>query len=101
MAIDVYLQLEGIAGESTDAQRKDWIECDWTSWMVTQAQSAASSSCGGHTVERCYHSGIDLRKVTDLSTPLLLQFCSMGKDMNGKYINPSQNADAFSIIESR
>lgn len=47
--------------------------------MVTQPQSATSSSSGGHTVERCYHTGVDLRKVTDLATPILLQYCSMGK----------------------
>jgi type VI secretion system secreted protein Hcp len=79
MAIDVYLQLEGIKGESADAQHKDWIECQTASWMVTQPQSASSSSSGGHTAERCFHTGIDLRKVTDLSTPILLQYCSMGK----------------------
>jgi type VI secretion system secreted protein Hcp len=79
MAIDVYLQLEGIKGESADAGHKDWIECEMASWMVTQPKSATSSSSGGHTAERCHHTGIDLRKVTDLSSPLLLQFCAMGK----------------------
>lgn len=79
MAIDAYLQLDGIKGESADFQHKDWIECERVSWMVTQPRSATSSSSGGHTAERCYHTGIDLRKVSDLSTPLLLQHCSMGK----------------------
>ncbi|WP_442784145.1 type VI secretion system tube protein Hcp, partial [Collimonas fungivorans] len=27
MAIDVYLQIDGIKGESTDSAHKDWIEC--------------------------------------------------------------------------
>jgi type VI secretion system secreted protein Hcp len=27
MAIDVYLQIEGIKGESRDAGHPDWIEC--------------------------------------------------------------------------
>lgn len=27
MAIDAYLQIEGIKGESTDDKHKDWIEC--------------------------------------------------------------------------
>lgn len=43
MAIDMYLQLEGIEGESTDAQHKDWIECETASWMATQPQSATPS----------------------------------------------------------
>ncbi len=79
MTIDVYLQLEGIKGESADAEHKSWIECVMATWMVTQPQSAASSSSGGHTAERCHHTGVDLRKLTDLSTPILLQHCSMGK----------------------
>jgi type VI secretion system secreted protein Hcp len=79
MAIDVYLQLDGIKGESADVDHKGWIECTMATWMVTQPQSATSSSVGGHTAERCNHTGIDLRKVSDLATPLLLQYCSMGK----------------------
>ena len=79
MAIDVYLQLDGIKGESADAEHRDWIECVMVTWMVTQPQSATSSSSGGHTAERCHHTGIDLRKLTDLSAPILLQHCSMGK----------------------
>lgn len=79
MAIDLYLQLDGIKGESGDADHKGWIECVMASWRVTQPKSASSSSSGGHTAERCYHSGIDLRKTTDLSTPILLQICSQGK----------------------
>ena len=27
MAIDVYLQIDGIRGESADEKHKDWIEC--------------------------------------------------------------------------
>jgi len=47
--------------------------------MVAQPKSSTCSSGGGHTAERCHHTGLDLRKVTDLSTPILLQYCSMGK----------------------
>jgi type VI protein secretion system component Hcp len=27
MAVDAYLQIDGIKGEATDSQHKDWIEC--------------------------------------------------------------------------
>lgn len=79
MAIDVYLQSEGIKGESSDDMHKSWIECESASWMISQPASATGSTSGGHTAERCQHTGIDLRKLTDLSTPILLQYCSMGK----------------------
>lgn len=79
MAIDVYLQIDGIKGESTDSTHKDWIECKSVAWEVLQPKSATASTGGGHTAERCEHKDIVLTKLSDLSTPLLLQNCSSGK----------------------
>lgn len=79
MAIDVYLQIDGIKGESTDDLHKDWIECKTVDWEVLQPKSATSSTGGGHTAERCEHKDIVLTKVADLASPLLLQNSSSGK----------------------
>jgi type VI secretion system secreted protein Hcp len=79
MAINVYLQLDGIKGESADSQHLGWIECTMADWMVSQPKSATSSTGGGHTAERCEHSSFVLRKLSDLATPILLQYCAMGK----------------------
>jgi len=79
MAIDVYLQLDGIKGESADSQHPGWIECTMADWMIVQPKSATSSTGGGHTAERCEHSSLALRKISDLATPILLQHCAMGK----------------------
>ena len=79
MAIDVYLQIDGIKGESTDTAHKDWIECKSVEWQVLQPKSATASTGGGHTAERCEHKDIVLSKLADLSTPLLLQNSSSGK----------------------
>jgi type VI secretion system secreted protein Hcp len=79
MAIDVYLQIDGIKGESTDNTHKDWIECKSVLWEVLQPKSATASTGGGHTAERCEHKDIVISKLADLSSPLLLQNCSSGK----------------------
>lgn len=79
MAIDVYLQLDGIKGESTDDKHKDWIECTAVNWGVLQPRSATSSTAGGHTAERAELSDILFHKVADLSSPILMQMCAMGK----------------------
>ncbi len=79
MAIDVYLQIDGIKGESTDSTHKDWIELKSVQWEVLQPKSATSSTGGGHTAERCEHKDIVVTKLSDLSTPLLLQTSSAGK----------------------
>lgn len=79
MAIDVYLQIDGIKGESADKNHADWIECQSVQWQVLQPKSATASTGGGHTAERTEHKDIVLAKVADLATPLLLQHCSSGK----------------------
>ncbi len=79
MAIDVYLQIDGIKGESADTTHKDWIEVKSVNWEVLQPKSATASTGGGHTAERTEHKDITITKLADLSTPLLLQNCSSGK----------------------
>ncbi|MGB9990668.1 Hcp family type VI secretion system effector [Massilia sp. SM-13] len=79
MAIDVYLQIDGIKGESNDDRHKDWIECKSVSWAVEQPRSATASTGGGHTAERCEHRDIVVSKLADLSSPILLQTCSAGR----------------------
>jgi type VI secretion system secreted protein Hcp len=79
MAIDVYLTIDGIKGESADDRHKDWIECKSVSWGVEQPKSATSSTGGGHTAERCEHQDIVITKLADLSSPLLLQNCAAGR----------------------
>ena len=79
MAIDVYLQIDGIKGESMDDKHKDWIECSSVVWGVKQPKSATASTGGGHTAERCEHEDVVISKLADLSTPILLQTCAAGK----------------------
>jgi type VI secretion system secreted protein Hcp len=79
MAIDVYLQIDGIKGESTDDKHRDWIECASVHWGLHQPRSATASTGGGHTAERVEIDEITLSKVADLSSPILMQHCAMGK----------------------
>lgn len=79
MAIDVYLSIDGIKGESTDFEHAGWIEVTSAQWGVRQPKSATASTAGGHTAERCEHKSIALTKLADLSSPILMQTCSAGK----------------------
>ena len=79
MATDVYLQIDGIKGESQDSAHQGWIEVTSAQWGVVQPRSATASTGGGHTAERCEHRTLALSKLADLSSPLLMQTCSMGK----------------------
>jgi type VI secretion system secreted protein Hcp len=79
MAIDAYLQIEGIKGESTDEKHKDWIEVSSVSWNVHQPRSTTVSTAGGHTNGRAELSNITFKKLADLSSPILQQTCAAGK----------------------
>lgn len=79
MAIDVYLQIDGIKGESTDSNHQGWIECGSVQLGVTQPKSATASTGGGHTAERCEHKCISITKLADLASPMLMQTCSTGR----------------------
>jgi type VI secretion system secreted protein Hcp len=79
MAIDAYLQIDGIRGESQDSAHQGWIEISSAHWGVIQPRSATASTGGGHSTERCEHRALALSKVADLASPILMQHCSMGK----------------------
>jgi type VI secretion system secreted protein Hcp len=79
MAIDVYLQIDGIKGESLDAKHQGWIECTSVMWGMTQPRSATASTGGGHTAERAELDDIKFQKLADLSSPILMQTCVAGK----------------------
>jgi type VI secretion system secreted protein Hcp len=63
MAIDVYLQIDGIKGESGDSKHPGWIECESVGWAVTQPRSATASTGGGHTAERAELTEISFTKL--------------------------------------
>lgn len=79
MAMDVYLQIDGIKGESSDSAHQGWIELMSAHWGVVQPRSASVSTGGGHTSERCEHRTLSVSKLADLASPILMQHCSMGK----------------------
>jgi len=79
MAIDVYLQIDGIKGESQDDKHKQWIEVSSVQWSMTQPKSATASTGGGHTTERAELEDIKFQNIADLSSPILMQTCVAGK----------------------
>ena len=79
MAIDVYLQIDGIKGESNDSKHTGWIECSSVNWKLHQPRSATASTGGGHTAERAELSDVSFTKLCDLASPILAQHCAMGK----------------------
>lgn len=79
MAIDAYLQIDGIKGESADSAHQGWIEITSAHLGVTQPKSGSASTAGGHTTGHSEHRSLSLTKLADVASPVLMQHCSMGK----------------------
>jgi type VI secretion system secreted protein Hcp len=76
---DIYMQIDGLKGESTDSEHKDWIELLSFNHSIAQPASATAASAGGGTTARCQHSDYSISKYVDLASPKLYELCSSGK----------------------
>jgi type VI secretion system secreted protein Hcp len=77
MAVDMFLKLDGIKGESLDDKHKGEIEILSFSWGVTQSGAFASGG-GGGSGKVSVHD-ISITKRTDSASPQLLKSCATGK----------------------
>jgi type VI protein secretion system component Hcp len=55
MAVDAYLFIDGIKGESADDKHKQWIEVFNVTGSVHQPRAATVSTAGGHTTTIQHH----------------------------------------------
>lgn len=89
MAIDQYLQIDGIKGESTDSKHKDWIE------ILSYSMAGAAHAAGAATAEKKTASGpgeIVITKPIDISSPKLQELCSSGKHISKVAIEAARPA---------
>lgn len=77
MAVDMFLKLEGITGESLDDAHKDEIDVLSWSWGVTQSGTVHLG--GGAGSGKANVQDIALTKYVDLASPTLVKFCAAGK----------------------
>lgn len=72
MASDIFLQLDGITGECSDARHAGWIEI--SAWGASYEQPISNSKAAtGPSVERCKAEPISITKIMDQATPDLLK----------------------------
>jgi type VI secretion system secreted protein Hcp len=93
MAIDIYLKLDGIPGESNDSKHKDWIQV--LAFGHSLSQSGSMFSGGGQSTSGRVDVGdVSITKRVDKATPKLnfllasgshiksaiVEFCQSSKD---------------------
>jgi type VI secretion system secreted protein Hcp len=77
MAVDMFLKLDGIKGESMDDRHRSEIEIESFSWGATQTGS--SSHGGGGGAGKVTFSDLSFTKKSDTASPLLALSCANGK----------------------
>jgi len=81
MAFDAFLKIDGIKGESTDSNHKDWIEILAYHHGIMQPSSKTASSSGGASAERVNFGDLSVTKLVDLSSPLIFEAGCTGKHL--------------------
>jgi type VI secretion system secreted protein Hcp len=76
-AVDYFLKLDGIKGESADAKHKEEIDIESWSWGLTQTGSHATGGGGGagKVSMQDFHFVMKLNK----ASPSLMQSCATGQ----------------------
>jgi len=78
MATDMYLQLDGVSGESTRQNFVGWIELNSFSFGASNPVSIGTGSTGAGA-GKVSLSSFNVMKQTDASSPVLFQKCCMGQ----------------------
>ncbi len=85
MSTNMFLMLDGIAGESDDEKHPNW--CEIISWGHTFTQlTNPMRTSSGQTVEKCTHENLTFAKYVDCSSPDILKAVWGGKQINEAYI---------------
>jgi len=77
MAVDMFLKLDGIKGESKDAKHKDEIHIESFSWGLSQ--TGAHGAGGGGGAGKVSVHDISITKFLDKASPELMLACCNGK----------------------
>jgi type VI secretion system secreted protein Hcp len=99
MAVDYFLKLEGIDGESTDDKHKGWIDITSFSFGATQ-QTSWGSGTGGGGAGKVSVSDFHITKKTDkASTPLFVK-CATGEHIaTAKIVCREAGGDAVEFFK--
>jgi len=77
MAVDMFLKLDGIKGESADHKHKEEIHVESFSWGMTQ--TGAHGTGGGGGAGKVSVQDISVTKYLDKASPELMLHCANGK----------------------
>jgi type VI secretion system secreted protein Hcp len=77
MAVDIFLKLDGVKGESQDSKHKEEIDVLSWSWGMSQSGTTHMGSGGGSG--KVAVQDIHITKILDAASPTLQLYCANGK----------------------
>ena len=77
MAVDMFMKIDSVKGESKDDKHKD--EIDILAWSWGMSQSGSGSMGGGSSSGKVNVQDMSLTKYVDKASPVLMQNCCTGK----------------------
>lgn len=83
MALDAFIKIEGIPGDSLDEQHKDWIEVSGYSFGAKQSISSTASSAGGASAGGADVAEFTFTKRLDRASSKLFEASCAGNHLKG------------------
>ncbi|MBI6567737.1 Hcp family type VI secretion system effector [Pseudomonas synxantha] len=81
MAFDAFMHLDGVEGESLDAEHKGWVELLSYHYDAIQSISQSTHSNGGASAGRVMLGDFQISKYVDRATPKLFELCCRGSQI--------------------
>lgn len=79
MALDMFMRIEGIRGESKDANHKDWTDIQSFRWGAEQPGSMSSGGGGG--AGKVNFDDLTVVAAIDKAAPTVLKNCAVGQHL--------------------
>ena len=76
MAVDMFLRIDTLGGESEDHKHKGEIEIQSWAWHVTQ--TGTSGTGGGSGTGKVEMQDIEIKKKVDRASPVIYKLCAKG-----------------------
>ncbi|WP_034912043.1 type VI secretion system tube protein Hcp [Erwinia sp. 9145] len=80
MAIDMFLKVDGVTGESKDSNHTGWTDITSFSWGATQPGNMSVGGGGG--AGKVNYNDLHVNALIDKSATAILKYCSSGKHIN-------------------
>ena len=79
MALDMFMRIEGVSGESKDSNHKSWTDIQSFSWGAEQPGSMSSGGGGG--AGKVNFDDLTVVAAIDKAAPTVLKNCSVGQHL--------------------